>query len=43
MTTFVADVEVPGILYGKFLRDPHVHERILKIDTSRAQKIRRYR
>jgi CO/xanthine dehydrogenase Mo-binding subunit len=38
MTRFVADMEVPGMLYGKFLRSPHAHARIVKIDTSRAEK-----
>ena len=38
MIRFVADMEVPGMLYGKFLRSPHAHARIAKIDTSRAEK-----
>ncbi len=38
MVKFVADMEVPGMLYGKFLRSPHAHARILKIDTKRAER-----
>ncbi len=32
-----ADVTLPGLLYGKVLRSPHVHARIKSIDTSRAE------
>jgi CO/xanthine dehydrogenase Mo-binding subunit len=38
MTKFVADMEVSGMLYGKFLRSPHAHARILKINTKRAEQ-----
>jgi len=38
MAKFVADIEVPGMLYGKFLRSPYAHARILKIDTKRAER-----
>ncbi|HAR32211.1 MAG TPA: oxidoreductase [Gammaproteobacteria bacterium] len=31
-----ADLNLPGQIYGKVLRSPHAHARILKIDTSRA-------
>ena len=31
-----ADLNLPGMLYGKVLRSPHAHARILSIDTSRA-------
>jgi len=37
MAKFVADMEVPGMLYGKFLRSPHAHARILNIETKRAE------
>jgi len=37
MTKFVADMEVPGMLYAKFLRSPHAHARIVRIDTKRAE------
>lgn len=31
-----ADLNVPGMLYGKILRSPHAHARITSIDTSAA-------
>ncbi|GIV85297.1 MAG: hypothetical protein KatS3mg052_2304 [Candidatus Roseilinea sp.] len=34
-----ADVILPGLLYGKVLRSPHAHARILSIDTSAAEKL----
>jgi len=34
-----ADLNFPGMLVGKVLRSPHPHGKILKIDTSRAQRI----
>jgi len=33
---FGADMNMPGQLVGKLLRSPHVHARLVKIDTSRA-------
>jgi CO/xanthine dehydrogenase Mo-binding subunit len=33
---FSADVQLPGMLYGKTLRSPHAHARIKGIDASRA-------
>ncbi len=36
---FTADLALPGMLYGKVLRSPHPHARILNIDTSRAEKL----
>ena len=32
-----ADMQLPGLLFGKVLRSPHAHARILSIDTSRAE------
>ncbi len=32
-----ADMNLPGMLYGKVLRSPHAHARILSIDTTRAE------
>ncbi|MDA1347768.1 MAG: xanthine dehydrogenase family protein molybdopterin-binding subunit [Chloroflexi bacterium] len=32
-----ADMRLPGLLFGKVLRSPHAHARILSIDTSRAE------
>ena len=33
---YSADINLPGLLYGKVLRSPHAHARIKSIDTSRA-------
>jgi carbon-monoxide dehydrogenase large subunit len=35
---YTDDVVMPGQTYGVFLRSPHAHARIRKIDTSRAMK-----
>ena len=32
-----ADINLPGMLYGRVLRSPHAHARILSIDTSKAE------
>ena len=32
-----ADVVMPGLLYGKVLRSPHAHARIVSVDVSRAK------
>lgn len=37
--TFATDITAPGMLYGKILRSPHPHARIVKIDTSEAEKL----
>ena len=34
-----ADVALPGTLYGKVLRSPHAHARVLSIDTSGAEEL----
>jgi putative selenate reductase molybdopterin-binding subunit len=36
---YTADVQLPGMLYGKILRSPHAHARIKKIDTSKAKAL----
>ncbi len=36
---FTEDLKFPGILYGKILRSPYAHARILKIDKSEAEKL----
>lgn len=36
---FVADIQLPGMLHAKFLRSPHAHARIAKLDTSKAEKL----
>ena len=33
-----ADMNLPGMLYGKMLRSPHAHARIKSIDISKALK-----
>ena len=32
-----ADMNLPGMIFGKVLRSPHAHARILSIDTSKAE------
>lgn len=39
-TQYTADIVQPGMLYGKMLRSPHSHARIVRIDTSRASNLR---
>jgi len=36
---YVTDMRLPGMLYGKILRSPHAHARILEIDTGEAKRI----
>ncbi len=36
---FGADFSLPGMLYGRVLRSPHAHARIVSIDTKRAAKM----
>ena len=35
--SYGADLSLPGMIWGKVLRSPHAHARILRIDTSRAE------
>src|SRR5215470_8202039 len=37
---YIADIALPGMLIGKILRSPYPHARIIRIDTSRAEKLR---
>lgn len=37
--TFTTDIKLPGMLYGKVLRSPHPHAKIVKIDTSKAEAL----
>ena len=37
--TFIEDIHLKGMLYGKVLRSTVPHGRIVKIDTSRAEKL----
>ena len=36
---YVSDLSLPGMLYGRALRSPHAHARILNIDTSAADRV----
>lgn len=36
---FGADVRLPGMLYGRVLRAPHPHARVVRIDTRRAEAL----
>ena len=38
-TPYTADVALPGTLWGRALRSPLPHARIVRIDTSRAQQV----
>jgi CO/xanthine dehydrogenase Mo-binding subunit len=37
--TYTADMKLPGMLYAAFLRSPHAHARIKRIDTSKAEAL----
>jgi 4-hydroxybenzoyl-CoA reductase subunit alpha len=37
---FTIDLQLPGMLYGKILRSPHPHAKILHINTEKAKRIR---
>lgn len=37
---YTGDITLPGMLWGKLLRSPHPHARILSIDTSWAKAVR---
>jgi len=36
---FTGDMKLPGMLYARILRSPYPHARVLKVDTSRAEKL----
>jgi aerobic carbon-monoxide dehydrogenase large subunit len=36
---YVDDLKLPGMLYGDFMRSPHAHARIKKIDTAKAAAV----
>ena len=38
-TRYAADVDLPGMLWGKILRSPHPHARIVDIDASKAWSV----
>ena len=35
----VDDLKLPGMLYGDFVRSPHAHARIKRIDVSKATQV----
>src|ERR1700753_995467 len=37
---FAADTRAAGMLWGKVLRSPHAHARIVSIDTSKAEALK---
>lgn len=37
---YLADLKFPHMLYGKILRSPHAHAKVLSIDTSKAEALR---
>lgn len=37
---YAADLILPGMIYGAFVRSPYAHARIKKIDTSKAWKVK---
>nr|WP_207755002.1 molybdopterin cofactor-binding domain-containing protein [Desulforadius tongensis] len=37
--TFTTDISLPGMLYGKVLRSPYPHAKIINIDTGKAEKL----
>jgi CO/xanthine dehydrogenase Mo-binding subunit len=36
---YIHDLKLPGMLYGKILYSPHPHAKIVRMDTSRAEKL----
>src|SRR3712207_6931660 len=36
---YAADLHLPGMTYGVFLRSPHAHARITGLDTSEAERL----
>jgi 4-hydroxybenzoyl-CoA reductase alpha subunit len=36
---YIDDIKFPGMLYGKILRSPYPHARVLHIDTNRAERL----
>jgi carbon-monoxide dehydrogenase large subunit len=37
--TYAFDVELPGMLHAKLVTSPHAHAKIVKVDTSKAEKV----
>ncbi|WP_028308609.1 xanthine dehydrogenase family protein molybdopterin-binding subunit [Desulfitibacter alkalitolerans] len=38
-TRYMSDLKIPGMLWGRFLRSPHAHALIKRIDTSKAKQV----
>lgn len=36
---YINDIALPGMLHGKILRSPYAHARIIRIDTSKAERL----
>lgn len=36
---FTGDMTLPGMLYARILRSPYAHARVLRVDTSRAERL----
>jgi len=36
---FTGDMTLPGMLYAKILRSPYAHARVLRVDTSQAERL----
>ena len=36
---FTVDMKLPGMLHAKMVRSPYPHARVLKVDTSKAEKL----
>ncbi len=39
-TLYTADVRLPGMMWGKCLRSPFSHAKILRVDTVKAKKLK---
>jgi CO/xanthine dehydrogenase Mo-binding subunit len=37
---YAADLSLPGMIWGKILRSPHAHAKIIKLDTSKAEALK---
>ncbi len=36
---YTYDIQLPGLLYGRVLRSPHPHAKVLSVDTSKAESL----
>ncbi|WP_309493168.1 xanthine dehydrogenase family protein molybdopterin-binding subunit [Candidatus Hecatella orcuttiae] len=39
-TVYTGDIKLPGMLYGRVLKSPHPHAKILRVDTAGAEKLK---